>query len=163
MESGMSEVIIRRATLSDVEAMHRLVNHFADEGWMLPKSRNTLYQNIRDFVVAEVDEQFAGCGALHIVWGDLGEIRSLAVEEQFQKEGVGWLIVSELLADARALNLPRIFALTYQEQKSFFERMGFVEVAKSTMPQKVWGECMDCPKFPDCDEIAMILEMEGSE
>lgn len=161
MGSGMSEVIIRRATLSDVEAMHRLVNHFADEGWMLPKSRNTLYQNIRDFVVAEMDGQFAGCGALHIVWGDLGEIRSLAVEERFQKDGLGRLIVSELLADARALKLPRIFALTYQN--SFFERMGFVEVPKSTMPQKVWGECMDCPKFPDCDEIAMILEIEGIE
>ncbi len=161
MGSGMSEVIIRRATLSDVEAMHRLVNHFADEGWMLPKSRNTLYQNIRDFVVAEMDGQFAGCGALHIVWGDLGEIRSLAVEERFQKDGLGRVIVSELLADARALKLPRIFALTYQ--KSFFERMGFVEVPKSTMPQKVWGECMDCPKFPDCDEIAMILEIEGIE
>ena len=161
MGSGMSELIIRRATLSDVEAMHHLVNHFADEGWMLPKSRNTLYQNIRDFVVGEVDGQFAGCGALHIVWGDLGEIRSLAVEERFQKDGLGRLIVSELLADARALKLPRIFALTYQ--KPFFERMGFVEVAKSTMPQKVWGECMDCPKFPDCDEIAMTLEIEGSE
>lgn len=153
----MGKTIIRWATLADVEAMHHLINHFAGQGLMLPKSRNQLYQNIRDFVVAEKEGQFAGCGALHVIWGDLGEIRSLAVVEQFQKNGVGRLIVKELLRDAAALKLPRVFALTYQG--TFFARMGFVEVDKGTMPQKVWGECMDCPKFPNCDEVAMMLEM----
>jgi amino-acid N-acetyltransferase len=158
----MSEAIVRRATLADVEEMHRLINHFADEGWMLPKSRNSLYQNIRDFVVAEKEGTFAGCGALHIIWVDLGEIRSLAVAQPFQKNGVGRRLVEELLREARSLRLPRVFALTYQQD--FFERMGFVEVEKTTMPQKVWGECMDCPKFPNCDEVAMVLDLQvGSE
>ena len=152
----MSETIVRRATLADVEAMHHLINHFASKGVMLPASRNKLYQNIRDFVVAEKGDQFAGCCALHILWSDLGEIRSLAVEEAFQKNGVGGRLAKAALRDAAALKLPRVFALTYQ--KEFFEHLGFVEVDKTTMPQKVWGECMDCPKFPNCDETAMILD-----
>jgi len=153
----MSEVIVRRATLADVEAMHRLINHFASQELMLPKSRNKLYQNIRDFFVAEKDGQFAGCCALHVLWVDLGEIRSLAVAEHFQKNGVGRRLAEAALQDAIALKLPRIFALTYQQ--AFFERLGFVQVDKAMMPQKVWGECMDCPKFPNCDEIAMVLDL----
>ena len=151
----MSTVTIRRATLADVEEMHRLINDFARQGLMLPKSRNKLYQNIRDFFVAEDGDTFAGCCALHVIWVDLGEIRSLAVEQVYQKNGVGRKLAEAALRDAAALKLPRVFALTYQ--KSFFERLGFVEVDKSEMPQKVWGECMDCPKFPNCDETAMIL------
>ena len=152
----MSEVVVRRATLADVEEMHALINHFAGEGLMLPKSRNKLYQNIRDFFVAEKGATFAGCCALHIIWSDLGEIRSLAVKEEYQSNGVGRRLAEAALLDAQALRLPRVFALTYQ--KAFFERLGFVEVEKATMPQKVWGECMDCPKFPNCDETAMILD-----
>jgi amino-acid N-acetyltransferase len=154
----MGKVRVRRATLSDVEDMHALINHFAGLGLMLPKSRNNLYQNIRDFFVAEKDGQFAGCCALHVIWGDLGEIRSLAVVEAYQNNGVGRRLAHAALEDAVALKLPRVFALTYQQ--SFFEHLGFVEVPKSSMPQKVWGECMDCPKFPDCDEVAMILDLE---
>jgi amino-acid N-acetyltransferase len=157
MENPMSEVIVRRATLADVEAMHRLINHFAGQGWMLPKSRNKLYQNIRDYFVADKDGRFAGCCAMHVLWVDLGEIRSLAVEEPFQKDGVGRRLAEAALQDARALKLPRVFVLTYQ--KAFFEHLGFVQVDKATMPQKVWGECMDCPKFPNCDEIAMVLDL----
>jgi len=152
----MSETIIRRATLADVEKMHALINEFASAGWMLPKSRNKLYQNIRDFFVAEEEGQFAGCCALHVIWADLGEIRSLAVVEAYQKNGVGRQLALAALQDADALKLPRVFALTYQQ--AFFERLGFTEIDKREMPQKVWGECMDCPKFPDCDEIAMVLD-----
>lgn len=152
----MSEVNVRRATLSDVEDMHALINHFASQGLMLPKSRNKLYQNIRDFFVAEKDGQFAGCCAMHVIWNDLGEIRSLAVVGTYQNNGVGRRLAIAALRDAADLQLPRVFALTYQ--CAFFERMGFVEVDKVTLPQKVWGECMDCPKFPNCDETAMILD-----
>jgi amino-acid N-acetyltransferase len=155
----MSETIVRRATLADVEEMHRLINHFASQGVMLPKSRNKLYQGVRDFFVAEKGGQFVGCCALHVLWVDLGEIRSLAVVERFQKNGVGRLLAEAALRDAMALKLPRVFALTYQ--KMFFERLGFVEVDKSVMPHKVWGECIDCPKFPNCDEIAMVLDLSG--
>jgi amino-acid N-acetyltransferase len=154
-------VIIRRATLADVEEMHALINHFAELGLMLPKARSKLYQNIRDFFVAqEVTEggrgALAGCGALHVIWVDLGEIRSLAVAERFQHNGVGRRIAEALLRDADSLKLPRVFALTYQ--KPFFDHLGFVEVEKTTMPHKVWGECMDCPKFPNCDEVAVIKD-----
>jgi len=185
------EIVVRRATLADVEAMHALINDFASKGLMLAKSRSNLYQNIRDFFVAEADAALVqaasaigeggqrrtergvrrtergvvvGCGALHVLWGDLGEIRSLAVAERFQKDGVGRRIAEALLREAGLLRLPRVFALTYI--KTFFERLGFVEVDKSELPQKVWGECYDCPKFPNCDEVAVVkdapfLEEEG--
>jgi amino-acid N-acetyltransferase len=160
MNQEHSPALIRRATLADVEEMHALINRFAAQGLMLPKARSTLYQNIRDFYVAEVTQDgrgtLAGCGALHVIWVDLGEIRSLAVAEPYQKNGVGRRIARALLREADALQLPRVFALTYQ--KPFFERLGFVEVDKASMPQKVWGECMDCPKFPNCDEVAVIKD-----
>lgn len=161
MEARYGNIVVRQATLADVEQMHSLINRFATLGLMLPKSRNTLYQNIRDFCVAEKlgahtgQRTFAGCGALHVLWEDLGEIRSLAVDERFQGNGVGRYIVGLLLEDARRLQLPRVFALTYQV--AFFCRLGFVEVDKDSLPRKVWGECLDCPKFPNCDEIAVIL------
>jgi amino-acid N-acetyltransferase len=171
-----SDIQVRRASLADVEQMHALINRFAGQGWMLAKSRHNLYQNIRDFYVAEacvraeeageerpagqeriLRAEFAGCAALHVLWVDLGEIRSLAVEERFQKNGVGRALIDAVLRDATALKLPRVVALTYQ--RAFFERMGFFEVAdKSMLPQKVWGECMDCPKFPNCDEVAMVAD-----
>jgi amino-acid N-acetyltransferase len=155
------EVIVRRATLADVEEMHALINRFANEGLMLAKARSQLYQNIRDFYVAEEAGQrdrgaLVGCGALHVLWGDLGEIRSLAVAERSQKNGVGRRLTEALLLDANALHLPRVFALTYI--KPFFERLGFVEVDRALMPQKVWGECYDCPKFPNCDEVAVVKD-----
>ncbi|MBN1641615.1 MAG: N-acetyltransferase [Anaerolineae bacterium] len=149
-------MIVRRATLADVEDMHALINAYADDGWMLHKSRNKLYQNIRDFLVAEKDGQFAGCCALHVIWSDLGEIRSLAVAKAFQNNGVGRRLAIAALRDAAELRLPRVFALTYQH--AFFVRLGFTEVDKATLPQKVWGECIDCPKFPNCDETAMVLD-----
>ncbi len=155
----MSDLFVRRATLGDVENMHALINAFASKGLMLPKSRNHLYQNIRDFWVAEKEGTFAGCGALHILWLDLGEIRSLAVDERFQGNGVGRRIVEALIREAIALELPQVFALTYQQ--AFFERLGFVETEKESMPRKVWGECMDCPKFPNCDETAVMLKLES--
>jgi amino-acid N-acetyltransferase len=161
-ETGLHpNILLRRATLADVETMHALINGFAAEGLMLAKSRRQLYQNIRDFWVAEVagengQHTFAGCAALHIIWGDLGEIRSLAVDQHFQNSGVGRRLGQALLQEADMLKLPRVFALTYQQP--FFERLGFHLVDKAMMPHKVWGECMDCPKFPNCDELAMIKD-----
>jgi len=153
-------VIVRRATLADVEGMHALINRFAGEGLMLAKSRSNLYQNIRDFYVAEIIQNgqtvLAGCAALHVLWVDLGEIRSMAVDEACQGIGVGRSLAVALLKEAEQLRLPRVFALTYV--KPFFECMGFVEEPKSSMPQKVWGECYDCPKFPDCDEVAVVKD-----
>ena len=150
-------VIVHRATIADVEKMHELINVFAQKGLMLPRSRNQFYQDIRDFFVAEKGGEFAGCGALHVTWSDLCEVRSLAVVEKFQGNGVGHHIVKRLLEDAHALKLPRVFALTYQ--RAFFESMGFTEIDKDELPHKVWGECINCPKFPNCDETAVVLDL----
>jgi amino-acid N-acetyltransferase len=141
--------------------MARIINGYAAQGLMLPKSHHQLYQYIRDYVVAVHDEEIIGCGALHIIWEDLAEIRSLAVVQEWQHKDVGRLMVEYLLQEARALGLPRVFALTYHQ--SFFEHMGFRVVPRESLPHKIWGDCLNCPKFPNCDEIALILDLKHEE
>lgn len=148
---------LRKATVKDVPAIARLINTYASQGQMLPKSHYQLYQDIRDFVVISHGDGLVGCGALHIIWEDLGEIRSLAVSEDWQGQGLGRLMVETLLDEARALGLPRVFALTYRE--GFFARLGFRVVSRESLPQKIWGDCLNCPKFANCDEIAMIFDL----
>ena len=148
---------LRRAKLTDVEAMMSLINHFADQGLMLPRSRNSLYECLREFLVMEDQDRIIGTGALHIIWNDLAEIRALAVLEEYQCQGVGRSLVSALLEDARVIGCPRVFTLTYQP--GFFERCGFAMMKKEDMPHKVWKECVHCVKFPNCDENAMILNL----
>jgi amino-acid N-acetyltransferase len=152
-------VTIRHATVADGQAVYELVNTHARQGLMLPRSQSAVYQAIRDFVVAEDHGQIVGCGALHITWGDLGEVRSLAVANGQQGRGLGRQIVETLLREARQLGLPRVFALTYQQQ--FFRRLGFQPTEKDTLPQKIWADCVDCVRFPDCDEEAMITSLES--
>jgi len=143
-----------RAKLADVEAMMALINHFADQGLMLPRSRNSLYECLREFIVAEEEERVIAAGALHIIWSDLAEIRALAVREEYQGRGIGRSIVEALLEDARSIGCPKVFTLTYQP--GFFKRCGFAMIDKNEMPHKVWKECVHCVKFPNCDENAMI-------
>lgn len=149
---------IRKAKLSDVEDMYHLVNNYAEGGLMLSRPRSMLYEYIRDFVVAEEDGKILGTGALHIMWVDLAEIRALAVEECSQKKGVGRLMVQYLLQEAKELEIPKVFALTYQPE--FFKKMGFAIVNKENMPQKVWKECINCAKFPNCDEVCMEIMID---
>ncbi|MGQ9683549.1 MAG: N-acetyltransferase [Anaerolineae bacterium] len=151
---------VRPARLADVEAIVELVNGYAAKGEMLPKSLNQVYQNLRDFVVAEEKGEIVGCGALHVLWADLAEVRSLAVAEAYRRRGVGAQIVRTLLQDARRLGLPQVFALTYKP--SFFARLGFAEIEREMLPRKVWGDCIDCAKFPHCDETAMIIDLDGA-
>lgn len=148
---------LRRAKLPDVEAMMSLINHFADQGLMLPRSRNSLYEGLREFLVVEEQDRIIGIGALHIIWDDLAEIRTLAVLEEYQGQGVGRSLVNALLADARTILCPRVFTLTYQP--GFFERCGFIMINKEDMPHKVWKDCIHCVKFPNCDENAMMLNL----
>ena len=160
---GAEEVVIRPAVVRDVPAMAELINSFAASGQMLPRSQHSLYQNIRDFVVVEPasggdSPPIIACGALHVVWGDIAEVRSLAVAKEWGGRGVGRRLVEALLEEARRLGLPRVFALTYQE--AFFGRMGFEVVPHDSLPHKIWGDCLDCPKFPNCDEIAMAIDLE---
>lgn len=146
-------IAIRPALVADALPIVKLINELAVQQIMLPRSPASVIENIRDFVVAEVDGRFAGCGALAITWTDIAEVRSLAVAPEFQKHGIGRRIVDTLVADARRLGLPRLFAFTYVP--GFFEKMGFQVCAHEDLPHKVFNDCMHCPKFQSCDEIAM--------
>ena len=150
-------MILRKAKISDVETIHGLVNHFAGKRLMLGRSRAMLYENLREFTVAENNGEIIGVGALHIIWEDLAEIRALAVSDQHFKQGIGRELVKVLLDEASELGLPKVFALTYQP--GFFNKCGFEEISKDLLPQKVWKECVNCPLFPNCDEQAVIIEL----
>jgi amino-acid N-acetyltransferase len=147
----------RKAVLADVEAMHGLINECANQGLMLARARNMLYETIRDFTVVEEDGEIIAAGALHIIWEDLAEIRALAVTGKYLKQGLGRGLVTKLVQEARELGCKRVFALTYQP--GFFVKCNFEEVSKDLMPPKVWKECINCPKFPHCDENAVIFDL----
>ena len=147
-----------KARVSDVPQMHKLINSFADKGEMLARSLSEIYENVRDYFVARQDERVIACGALHVSWSDLAEIKSLAVVEDYQKQSIGDQIVEACLKEANELGIPTVFCLTYKP--AFFEKCGFSQVDKTELPQKVWGECYRCPKFPDCDEVALIHYLE---
>ncbi len=148
---------IRKAVISDVKGIQKLVNEFARREEMIPRSINELYENIRDFFVAEDDNGITGVCALHVLWDDLAEIRSLAVHKDSQGAGIGSRLVKRCLADAKALGISRAFALTYRP--TFFGQLGFTEIDKASLPQKIWGDCVRCPKFPECDEHALIINL----
>jgi len=149
--------MIRKATIDDIKDMQELINFYAKQDRMLPRSLNELYENIRDFLVYEEDGRIIGCCALHIAWENLAEVKSLAVEESSQKKGIGEMLVKEAIEDARKLNVKRIFALTYAPV--FFEKLGFKRIEHSELPHKIWSECIKCIKFPDCEEIALTLDI----
>jgi amino-acid N-acetyltransferase len=157
-ESGPAGLHIRKAVVGDVGTIQKLVNEFASRGLMLGLSLSEIYEHLRDFTVAEKEGEIVGACALHIVWQDLAEIRSLVVEPGSRDLGIGRALVESCMAEARTLRLHRVFALTYQE--SFFLRLGFEPVEKSELPQKVWSDCMKCTKFPDCDETAVQRVLE---
>lgn len=144
---------IRKAKLNDAEAIHELVNNYADKGLMLSRPRSMIYEYIRDFVVVEYEGEIVGAGALHILWGDLAEVRALAVKDSMTSQGIGKRIVEYCLEEARQLGIPKVFTLTYQP--GFFAKLNFQIISKENMPQKVWRECINCPKFPNCDEVCM--------
>ncbi len=144
---------IRKALLSDIVPLLELINGYASEGIMLPRTEFELAENIRDFTVAIREEQLAGCGALHFYGAKTGEIRSLAVHSRYQGSGLGKRLVESLAAEAIAHGLGSVFAFTYVPD--FFNKLGFVEVERRKLPSKVWKDCLRCPKLHCCDEIAM--------
>ncbi len=148
---------IRKAAIQDVKSIHSLINHYAREERMLPRSMNEIYENIRDHTVCEDNNEIVGVCALHVLWEDLGEIRSLAVRRTLQGHGIGQKLVKRSITEAKRLGLRRIFVLTYSPD--FFRSLGFKDVDKSELPHKVWGDCLRCHKFPDCDESALIMEI----
>ena len=149
-------MIYRKARFQDAETIYNLIYDYAQKGEMLARSRNTIYETMRDMVVAEnEDGEVVGVGGLHITWDSLAEVRSLAVSPKYKRHGIGSGIVKELIREGKEMGVKKIFTLTYKPQ--FFVTLGFREVKKEDLPHKVWKECIDCPKFPDCDETAMIL------
>jgi amino-acid N-acetyltransferase len=147
--------MIRKAQIGDVKEIQKLLMTFANRGDMLSRSLSELYESLRDFYVFEEDGNLVGVAALHIVWDDLAEVRSVAVAEDAGRKGIGSQLVQACIAEAHQIGLKRIFCLTYKPD--FFGKHGFRLVDKSELPQKVWGDCIKCVKFPDCDENAMIL------
>jgi amino-acid N-acetyltransferase len=150
--------MLRKAQIKDVKEIQKLLTVYASKGDMLSRSLSELYEALRDFYVEVGDDgRLLGTAALHIVWEDLAEVRSVAVAEDAGRKGIGSTLVTACIDEARQLGLKRIFCLTYKPE--FFGKLGFVLVDKSTLPHKVWGDCIKCPKFPDCDENAMILDL----
>ena len=155
----MSETLTaRKAEIGDAQAIHDLINLFAQRGDMLPRTMGEVYENLRDFFVVRTPEDgLVGCVALHILWDDIAEVKSLAVSEDVQTRGLGSLLVNTAVDEARDIGLERVFALTYRP--TFFERLGFVQADVMTLPRKVWNECYRCPKFPSCNEIALVKDL----
>lgn len=151
-------MFIRKAKITDVEDIHALITFYANKGLMLARPRSMLYEGIREFTVAEENGKLVGVGSLHIIWEDLAEIRALAVDQDMTGKGIGRILVNAFLKEARELNIPRVFTLTYQA--GFFQKCGFILKAKEEMPQKVWKECINCPQFPNCEEEALVIDLK---
>jgi amino-acid N-acetyltransferase len=145
---------IRKANTQDVIFIYKLLEYFSAKEVLLPRSLSELYDNLRDFFVAEEEGEIIGCCSLHSCWEDLGEIKSLAVKEDWHGKGIAKNLVEICLKDAPQLGLKKVFALTYVPE--FFKGLGFKEIPKEKLPHKIWKECISCPKFPDCGEIALI-------
>lgn len=150
--------MIRKAVIKDARAIHRLLVGYARDGLMLPRSLAEIYENIRDFYVFEEQGEILGTVSLAICWEDLAEVRSLAVAAEAGGRGIGRTLVQSCLDEACALGLQRVFALTYKP--GFFTKLGFREIEKSELPHKIWTDCLKCAKFPDCDEIALSIDLE---
>jgi amino-acid N-acetyltransferase len=149
--------LIRPATVYDVPRMQEIINSHAELGKMLFKSLAQLYEDLRDFGVYEDNGRVAGCVGLTIIWADIAEVRSLAVDDAFRGRGIGRTLIEWTMDEARRLHIRKLMALTYE--KAFFEKLGFAVVDKETLPLKVWSDCVRCPKRDGCDEIAMIRVM----
>ena len=147
--------MIRKATIGDMKTIHKLIAEQAKAGHLIARAISDLYSQVRDFTVWQDEESGAvlGCGALHICWEDLAEVRSLAVSTAHQGRGIGTALIKSLLEEANQMNVSRVFVLT--NRLSLFEKNSFQQIEKSQLPHKIWADCLKCNKFPDCDEVAL--------
>ncbi len=153
--------MIRKARMRDVKTIQKLIADYARKGDMLPRSLSEIYENLRDYYVfVENGEDVIGSAAIHIMWEDLAEVRSLAVREDRMGRRVGTQLVEACISEAIVLGIARVFALTYKPD--FFEKLGFKRVDKAELPQKIWTDCLKCSKFPDCDEVALVADFSGT-
>jgi len=151
-------VEVAPAHISQVPTIAELINRFAGRGEILPRSVEDIYQSMRDWVVARDGETVVGCGSLVILWADLAEVRSLIVAPEYQGRGIGQQMVEMLIAQAASLDIPKVFALT--RKPGFFTRAGFHQVPRSSLPRKIWKDCIHCTNFVRCDEVAMLQEIQ---
>ena len=149
---------VEKAKIQDIPQIHRLINDYASKGEMLARPLSELYEDIRDYFVIREGDEVLACGALHVSWSDIAEVRSVAVAENKKNHGLGAALVAACLEEAETLGIKSVFCFTYQPE--FFKRSGFVDVDKMELPRKVWTDCFRCPKFPNCDETALIYKAE---
>ena len=152
--------MLRKARIGDVKTIHRMINHSSGKGEMLPRSLMDIYGSLRDFFIYfdENQQAIVGICAMNIIWENLAEIRSLYVDGSQRNRGIGKKLVEACISEAITLELFRVFTLTNSPE--FFKRLGFKEVDRSTLSEKIWSDCFRCSKYPDfCDEVSMILEL----
>ena len=150
---------IRPAKVQDVKQMHRIIEFYADNKEMLHRSLNSIYENIQEYVVAEYKGKIIGCGALHVSWDNLAEVKALAVEKTYARQGIGTKIVKTLEQNALGLGIYTTFALSFKPE--FFQRMGYEVISREVLPQKIWSECINCHLFPDCGEVPLIKDVSA--
>lgn len=150
---------IRPAKVTDVKDIHSLVEYYANNKEMLHRSLNSIYENIQEYVVVENEEgKIIGCGALHVTWDDLAEIKALAVSEKYKAQGIGRKIVQKLQRNAEDLGIWKVFALSFKPD--FFIKLGYKVIPKETLPHKIWSECINCYLFPDCGEVPLLISLK---
>ncbi len=152
--------MLRKARIGDVRTIHRMINLSSEKGEMLPRALMDIYGSLRDFFVYidEDTDAVVGTCAMNIIWENLAEVRSLFVDENCRRKGIGRQLVEACISEAITLQLYRVFTLTYK--KEFFGKLGFQPVDPKTLSEKIWSDCFRCPKYPDfCDEVAMIIEL----
>jgi amino-acid N-acetyltransferase len=148
---------VRKANMNDTETIFQLILHYAKEGKLLARSYNSIYENLQSFYVAVEDNDVIGISSLHILDRDLAEVRSLAVDPNHSRKGVGKVLVTEIIKDTKVLEIAKLIALTYQIE--FFSKLGFIQVNKNDLPQKMWKDCLNCSKLHSCDETAMLINL----
>lgn len=158
------KVVLRKALMCDVRALYALFSEYSKAGEMLPRSMSDIYEHLRDFYIAELESEngerpneIIGACALQVVWENLAEIRSLAVEKPYTRRLIGTELIKKCIEEAKFFKITSIFALTYKPQ--FFQKSGFNIIDKSELPHKIWRDCINCVKFPDCDETAVMLRL----
>ena len=149
--------MIRKANIKDIKQIQGLINIFAKQDLMLPRPLNELYENLRDFWVVQEGNNIIGCCAFHISWEDLAEIKSLAVHKDRQGKGIGKKLVLACINEAKELGARKIFVLTYKPE--FFRKFGFKRIKNAQLPHKIWAECINCCKFPNCKEVALLKKV----
>lgn len=150
--------MLRKAKITDAKGIRSLINYWAKKGKVIDRSLNYIYENIRDFWVYEENKKIVGCCALHVVgWQNMGEIKSLGVNDKTQRRGIGKKLVKKCLSEAKTLGLKKVFALTFVP--GFFKKLGFKPTDRKDLPHKIWSDCVNCVFFPNCKEEAVILSI----